>query len=208
MSNDRRTVTMGTVEAPRRRSATATDCLRTGKLIGKCATCQPEQLPHGKSGNLTTLLLQRCQISRDSWYSLDQDLFGRMWIASFDAFSPRGLVLGKCNAYLFRRRHTDVPDNVTCVEFNFNSVSALAHFHAPPDPGDRNRVADHMQRHVSFYILRSLMQAVDFGNPGRQRLQMPSLCRKQFPRHGADMLFVGPVDPVALSGLLVQIIPV
>src|SRR3954453_11040654 len=177
------------------------------KWLERVLLPQPEQLPHGKSGNSTALLLQRCQISRDRRYSLDQDLFGRMWIASFDALSARGLVLGQGNAYLVRRRHTDVPDDVPYVELNLNPVSALTHFHAAPDPGDRNRVADHMQRDISFHIHRSLMQPVDFGNPCRQRLQMHSLCRKQLPRHGADMLFVSPVDPVApLSGLLVQIV--
>src|SRR4051794_40981718 len=88
-------------------------------------------------------------------------------------------------------------------------VSGLAHFHAPPDPGDRNRVADHMQRHVSFDIHGALMQPVDFGNPCRQRLQMHPLCREQFPRHGTDMLLLSRVNPVApLARLLVQIVPV
>ena len=118
---------------------------------------QPEQLPHGKGGHFPTLLLQCCHVRRDGRHSLDQDMFGRMWIASFDALSPRGLVLGQCDTYLLRRQHTNVPDHVSCVEFDLHPVSGLAHFHAPPDPGDRNRVADHMQRYVSFDIHRALM---------------------------------------------------
>ena len=99
-------------------------------------------------------------------------------------------------------------DDVARIQFDLDLVPGLAHFHAPPDPGDRNRVANGVHRDVSFHVHRALMQAIHFGNPRRQRFQMQALDREQFARHGADMFLVSRVDAVApLARLLIQIVP-
>src|SRR2546430_11068130 len=62
--------------------------------------------------------------------------------------------------------------------------------------------------HITFDIHRALVQTIDFGDPGGQRLQMPLLEGKQLARNGADVFFIGGVDPLApLPSLPIQVWP-
>ena len=110
---------------------------------------------------------------------------------------------------LVRGSHrADMRDQVARIQFDHDLVPGLADFHAPSDPGDRNRIAQGVHRNVSFHVYRALMQAVHFGNPCRQRFEMQALDRKQFARHGADIFLVSRVDFIApLTRLVVQIVP-
>ena len=61
------------------------------------------------------------------------------------------------------------------VELNLDLVLGLAHLHTAADPVHRDRIAIAVQRHIPFDIDQPLLQAVDFRNPRRQRLQMQPL---------------------------------
>src|SRR6266705_2932315 len=63
-------------------------------------------------------------------------------------------------------------DEMARIQFDVDLVSGLAHFHAPPNPGDRDRVANGVHRNVSFHVHGALMQTIDFGNPRRQWFQL------------------------------------
>src|SRR6266478_562830 len=102
----------------------------------------------------------------------------------------------------------DMGDEVTRIELDLDLVLGLANLHPPPNPGNRNGVANGVHGHVSFYVHRAWMQPINGGNPRRQWLEMRALDREQFARHGADMFLVGRVDAVApLPRLLIQIVP-
>ena len=112
---------------------------------------------------------------------------------------------------LRQRRHRTrmrMRDDMARIHFDLELVPCLADLHPVSDPGDRNRVANGVHRDVAFHVHYSLMQAIHFRNPRRQRFEMHALHCEQFARHRADMLLVGRVDLVApLARLLVQILP-
>jgi hypothetical protein len=70
-------------------------------------------------------------------------------------------------------------------------VFGFAHLDAAADPSKGHRVAITVQGHVAFDVHDSFLQAIDLGNPHRQRFQVLSLDHKQLARHGADMFLVG-----------------
>ena len=93
-------------------------------------------------------------------------------------------------------------------QLNLDLVLGLAHLHAAADPVHRNRVAVGVQRDIAFDVHHALVQPVDLGNPGRQRLQVQPLDREQLAGNRADMFLVRGVDLVApLARLLIQILP-
>jgi len=52
------------------------------------------------------------------------------------------------------------------------------------------------------------MEAVDLGDPGRQRFQMRPFDGEQFAGHGADVFLICAVDTIApLAGLEIQVVP-
>ena len=71
-----------------------------------------------------------------------------------------------------------VGDQVAGVALNLDLVLGLAHLHAAADPVHRNRVAVGVERDIAFDVHHALMQPVDLGNPGRQRLQVQPLHRE------------------------------
>ena len=100
-------------------------------------------------------------------------------------------------------------DQVARAKLDLDLVLGLADFDPPTDPVARDRVAIAVQGHQGLYINDPLMQPIDFGDPGRERLQVQSLDCEQLPGDGADVLLVGSVDAIApLASLPVEIVPV
>ena len=64
------------------------------------------------------------------------------------------------------------------IELNLDLVPGLAHLHAAADPVHRNRIAVGVERDIAFDVHHALVQPVDLGNPGRQRLQVQPLHRE------------------------------
>jgi hypothetical protein len=79
-------------------------------------------------------------------------------------------MFGEGDALRWWSQGADMGNGVARVEFDLELVPSLAHFHAPPDPGDRNRVANGVHGDVPFLVHRARMQAIHFGDPCRQRL--------------------------------------
>ena len=59
-----------------------------------------------------------------------------------------------------------VRDDAAGIEFDFDLLARLAHFHTAANEGRGNRVAIGMQRHVAFSVDDALMQPVNFRNAG------------------------------------------
>src|ERR1022692_3714001 len=101
------------------------------------------------------------------------------------------------NGFRILSEAASAPSALARIQFDLDLVSGLAHLHPPPNPGDRNGVANGVHRDISFHVDRALVQTVHFGNPRRQRFQVQALDREQFPRHGPDIFLVSRVDAVA-----------
>jgi len=143
---------------------------------------QAQQLPQGQGHHFAALLLQRRHIPGDLRRGAQDGLLFRMRIGPLDTFSARGLMPGERDPLMLWRQGADMRDEVARSKLDLDLVPGLAHFHAPPDPGDRNRVANGMHRDISFNVHRALMQTIHFRNPRRQRFQVPSLEGEQFAR--------------------------
>ena len=109
----------------------------------------------------------------------------------FTPVAARRSVFGQHDPLMQRCQSAVVRNDVARVEFDIDLVPGLANFHAPPDPGDRNRVTNGIHRDIAFHVHRALMQPVHFGNPCRQRFQVQPLDGEQFARHGAKVLLIG-----------------
>src|SRR4029077_7312070 len=131
-----------------------------------------------------------------------------MWIGSRVSLAARRAVLGQHNSLLLGFGDAPVSDQAAGIELNLDLVLSLAHLHATADPVYWDRIAVAVQRHIPFDIDQALLQAVDFRNPRRQRLQMQPLDGEQLTGNRADMFLVSRVDLIApLPRPLVQILP-
>src|ERR1035438_768881 len=129
-------------------------------------------------------------------------------MASLDALPAWRPMFGESDPLVRRSHRADMRDQVARIEFDHDLVPGFADLYVPANPGDRNRIAKRVHRHVPLHVHRALMQTVHFGNPRRQRFEMQALDREQFAGHGADMFLIGRVDLIApLARLVVQLVP-
>ena len=100
-------------------------------------------------------------------------------------------------------------DQLAGIELNLDLVFGLSHLHAAPNPLQRDRVPVGVECDITFHVHHALVQAVDLGNPRRQRFQLWPFHGEQLTGDGTDMFLISGVDFIApLPCLLIQVSPI
>jgi hypothetical protein len=76
-------------------------------------------------------------------------LFFGVRIVSLDALPARRPMFGEGDPLLLWSHGADMRDDVARIELELDLVPGLANLYPPPDPGDRNRVANRMHGDIS-----------------------------------------------------------
>src|SRR5207248_4452651 len=158
---------------------------------------QTEQLTQGQHHQLVTVLFQSADIISYLWRGLEDGLFFGVSIAALKALSAWWAMGAERDALILFVGDALVGHDVTRIELDLDLVLGFPNLHATTDPGHRDGVAVAVQGHITFDIHRALVQTIDFGDPGGQRLQMPLLEGKPLARDGTCRRCTGGPAPTS-----------